>query len=263
MRRTLAGLLVAALVLPLLPLLVWAVSDTWRYPALAPQRTSLRGWRLLLDPSSEVLTGLLTSLTTGALVTALALLVGVPAGRALGLYDFRGKQALRYLLLLPALVPALAVMLGTQVVLLHYGVADTVAGVVLVQLVPAVPYVVSVTAGAFGTFDVRLEQQARVLGAGPVATALHVTLPALRSPLLVAAYLAFLVSWSEYVLTLLVGGGVVKTLPLLLFAYLQGSDLTQAAAVAVLLAAPPALLLVALRRRIGDVAGATIGLVRL
>lgn len=255
--------MVAALLSPLLPLLVWAFSDTWRYPALVPQHSSLRGWRLLLAPSSEVLTGLLTSLTVSALVTALALLVGVPAGRALGLYDFPGKQTVRYLLLLPALVPPLAVILGTQVVLLHYGIADTLAGVVLVQLLPALPYVVSVTSAAFGTFDARLEQQARVLGAGPVTTLLHVTLPALRSPLLVAAYLAFLVSWSEYVLTLLVGGGTVKTLPLLLFAYLGGSDLTQAAAVAVLLAVPPVLLLLALRRRLGDVTGAAIGLVRL
>jgi putative spermidine/putrescine transport system permease protein len=263
MKRLGVTLLLIATVTPMLPLLVWAFSDTWRFPALTPQVTSLRGWRLLLNPSSEVLTGLLTSLTIGAVVTLLALMVGLPAGRALGLYEFPGKQVVRHLLLAPVLVPGLAVVLGTQVVFLHYGLADTATGVALVQLVPTVPYVVSVLAGAFGSFDVRLEQQARVLGAGPLKTLVHVTLPALRVPLTVAAYFAFLISWSEYVLTLLIGGGTVKTLPLLLFAYLNGSDLTQAAAVALLLAAPPAGLLLALRRHLGDAPVTPIGMVRL
>lgn len=263
MKRLGVSLLVLATVTPLLPLLVWAFSDAWRYPALTPQTTSLRGWRLLTDRSSEVLTGLLTSVTVGALVTLLAVTVGLPAGRALGLYDFRGKWFVRHLLLAPVLVPGLAVVLGTQVVFLHYGLADTVTGVVLVQLVPTVPYVVSVLTDAFGSFDARLEQQARVLGAGPLRTLLHVTLPVLRAPLLVAAYFAFLISWSEYVLTLLIGGGTVKTLPLLLFAYLKGSDLTQAAAVALLLATPPAVMLLVLRRRLGDAPVMPIGMVRL
>ncbi len=87
-----------------------------------------------------------------------------------------------------------------------------------------------------------------MLGAGPVRALVHVTLPTVRPALAVAAFFAFLISWSEYVLTLLIGGGVVKTLPLLLFAYARGTDLTQAAAVALLLVLPPLVLVAALAR---------------
>lgn len=258
-----SGLLVVGTLLPLLPLVGWAVSGRWRFPALVPQETSARGLRVLLDPRSDVLRGLLTSLGVGAAVAALAVLVGLGAGRALGTYDFPGKAAVRFLLLAPAIVPTLAVTLGIQVYFLRYGLADTVAGVVLVQLVPTVPYVTLVMAGAFAGLEPGYEDQARVLGAGPVRTFLLVTLPAVRPALTVAAYLAFLVSWSEYVLTLVVGGGAVTTLPLLLFAYLGAADLTVAAAVALLLVVPPLLLVVLTSRQLTARSGAVVGLGRL
>jgi len=250
----------------LLPLVLWAGAGEWSYPALLPERTSMRGLRLLTDPRSEVATGLMTSATIGFSVTLLALAVGVPAGRALGLYAFRGKRIVQFLLLAPAVVPGLAVLLGTQVLFLRYGLADTATGVVLAQLVPTVPYVTFVMAGAFANFDIGYESQARSLGAGPLRVLTHVTLPTLRPALAVAAFFAFLISWSEYVLTLLIGGGAVKTLPLLLFAYARGSDLNEAAAVALMLIAPPVLLLAVLARQLlpgRNGAGAVIGLGRL
>jgi putative spermidine/putrescine transport system permease protein len=264
MRRPVGvGIVLVGVLTPLVPLVVWAVSARWRYPALLPQDLSARGLRALADPGSQVLAALLTSLTIGVSVTVLALAVGTPAGRALGLYSFRGKRLARFVLLAPAIVPGLAVLLGTQVFFLRYGLADTVAGVVLVQLVPTVPYVTLVTAAAFANFDIGYEQQARLLGAGPVQVLRNVTLPALAPALVVAGFFAFLISWSEYVLTLLIGGGTVQTLPLLLFAYARGADLTLAAAVALLLVVPPLLLVAGISRGLPRGHGPLIGLGRL
>ncbi|HEU4913257.1 MAG TPA: ABC transporter permease subunit [Actinomycetes bacterium] len=264
MRRPLATwVLVVGVLLPFVPLAGWAVSGRWEYPALVPQQLSGRGLGLLTDPGSRVLSGLLTSLTIGVVVTVLALLVGTPAGRALGLYTFRGKRGVQFLVLAPAIVPGLAVLLGTQVFFLRYGLADTVAGVVLVHLVPTVPYVTLVTASAFANLDVGYEDQARVLGAGPARVFVHVTLPLLRPALVVAGFFAFLISWSEYVLTLLIGGGTVQTLPLLLFAFVRGADLTEAAAVALLLSAPPLVLVGLVVRHLPRGHGPLIGLGRL
>jgi putative spermidine/putrescine transport system permease protein len=57
-----------------------------------------------------------------------------------------------------------------------------------------------------------------------------VTLPAILPGIIVGGLFAFLVSWSQYVLTLLIGGGRVITLPLLLFNYASAgrNDLTGA-----------------------------------
>ncbi len=74
------------------------------------------------------------------------------------------------------------------------------------------------------------------------------TAPVLRPAVVVAGLFAFLISWSEYVLTLLVGGGQVTTLPLLLFAAVGSTDTTAAAALALLVIAPPLAVVLAASR---------------
>jgi putative spermidine/putrescine transport system permease protein len=92
-------------------------------------------------------------------------------------------------------------------------------GVILAHLIPTTPYVTIVMSSVYANYDVAFEEQARVLGAGPLRVFLHVTLPTVLPGLVVAAFFAFLISWSEYILTLFIGGGTVITLPLLLFTF--------------------------------------------
>ncbi len=86
-----------------------------------------------------------------------------------------------------------------------------------------------------------LEEAARTLGANPWQAFLRVTLPGVA----VAGLFAFLISWRQYVLTLLIGGGNVVTLPMLLFSAASGNDPVITSALA--LAVPAVLALVRLR----------------
>lgn len=258
--RILVAAIVVAILLPLLPLVIWSVSGSWRYPELVPQRFSARGFGLIGGP--EVGSALLTSLFVSSGVAVLACAIGLPAGRAIGLHRFRGRRAVQFLLLAPVIVPGLAVTLGTQLFFVRYGLSDTVAGVVLVQLMPTVPYAAILLGAAFATFDTDYERQARALGAGPWRTLTSVTLPLLRPALVTTALLAFLISWSEYILTLLIGGGRVTTLPLLLFAAIESSDRTAAAALGLLVVAPPVLLIVAAGRLLERRDATWLGLAR-
>lgn len=247
--RLLAGLALAlALVLPLLPLALWSVAHGWRFPDLLPQAWSLRAWGVAL--SDEVLGSLGLTLGIAAATTALAALVGVPAGRALGLHDFPGKRAVFLLLLVPAVLPGIALVLGLHDLFLRLGLTGSIHGVVLAHLVPVLPYMVVVMASVFAGFDTRIEAQARSLGAGPVRCFLQVTLPAVLPALLTGALFAFLVSWSQYLLTLAIGGGRVQTLPLVLYAYVAAGRNDVAGAIAVLYALPGMLLLLCLVGRI-------------
>jgi len=263
LRRLLLALLIAGLLLPLLPLLAWAVSGQWRYPGLVPQRLSGRGVRILTDPRSHVLSGLFTSTVIGVSVAVLACAIGLPAGRAIGVYRFRGRRLVQFLLLAPVIVPGLAVTLGIQVFFIRYGLAASTLGVILVQLLPTVPYAATVLGAAFANLDLDYERQARALGAGPARTLVFVTIPLLRPALVLAGLFCFLISWSEYVLTLLVGAGQVQTLPLLLFAAIGSSDTTAAAALGVLVVLPPLVLVALAGRLLAGQSGAAIGLGRL
>ncbi len=262
-RRLGVALLLVGVVLPLVPLVIWAVSARWRYPDLLPGQLTLRGVRTVVDPRSEILAGLGTSLLIAGVVAVLACAIGLPAGRAVGLHRFRGRRIVQFLLLAPVIVPGLAVTLGLQVFFVRAGLSESVPGVVLVQLMPTVPYAATLLGGAFANLDPDYERQARALGAGPTRVFVFATLPLLRPALTVAALLTFLISWSEYVLTLLIGGGQVKTLPLLLFAVIGSSDTTSAAALGLLVVAPPLLLVAAGARSLSGRSTAVIGFGRL
>ena len=213
------ALLIVWLVLPLIPLLIWSFAHGWRYPSLLPNQWSLQAWEFAFSARSGVLESLGTTTFIAVVTTALSILVGVPAGRALGLYTFRGKGLVELLILAPVIVPGIAVALGLHAVFIGLGLTNTVPGVILVHLIPTLPYMTLVMAGIFANYDPDYEQQARSLGASPLQTFRYVTLPAILPGIIVGGLFAFLVSWSQYVLTLLIGGGRVITLPLLLFTY--------------------------------------------
>ncbi len=250
LRLLAGGVLAFWLVLPLLPLAIWSFAHGWRFPALLPQDWTLDAWRTALSPGSGVLESM--GLTTGIALatTMLAALVGVPAGRALGLHEFRGKGLVLLLLTMPIIVPAIAVAPGLHGVFLRLGLTGTVPGVVLAHLIPVIPYMTLIMASVFAGFDTVHEDQARSLGAKPWAVWRHVTLPAILPGLLTGALFAFLVSWSQYLLTLAIGGGQVQTLPLTLYAYASAGRNDLAGAIAFLYILPGLMILLVTARQV-------------
>jgi putative spermidine/putrescine transport system permease protein len=249
-RRGNFGLAAVALLvaLPFLPLFLWAFAGEWRFPSLIPAEWSLRGFRALAEPGSRALEATLNSLIVGAAATAASVAVGVPAGMALGRYEFRLKGLVVFFILLPILVPPLASTMGVHLTFIRLGLADTAFGVFLEHLVPTVPYTTVILASVFAERGIELEEAARTLGATPWQAFVHITLPSVAAGVAVAALFAFLVSWSQYILTVLIGGGSVLTLPMLLLSAARGSDPVLTSVLALLFVLPAALaIVVALR----------------
>ncbi len=259
LRWRVLGLMALAVLLPFAPLLLWSFAFRWAFPDLLPAEWSLRPWRYIFAPESQVAEAFWNSLALGLTVTALATLIGVPAGRALGLHQFRGKRLVEFLVLAPVIVPGLAVAMGIHVVFIRYNLSDTFAGVVLVHLIPTTPYMTLVIASVFANYDTQFEQQARVLGAGPWRAFWLVTLPAILPGVAVGALFAFLISWSQYILTLMIGGGAVITLPLLLFSFAGSGDNGIAAALSLVFIAPGLLMLVLTSRYLSGESAAVGG----
>ena len=245
-RRGDVGLiLVAALVaLPFVPLVLWTFAGEWRFPDLLPSAWSLRGIEYLLEPGGKVLGATVNSLVIGVSVTVASVAVGLPAGMALGGYEWRFKGVVVFFILLPILVPPLASTMGVHLTFIRLGLADTLFGVFLVHLVPTVPYTAIILTSMFAERSGDLEEAARTLGASPWGAFRYVTLPDVAPGVAVAGLFAFLISWGQYILTLLIGGGNVVTLPMLLFSAASSNDPVLTSALALIFALPAVLALI-------------------
>lgn len=249
-RKSNIGLaLVAALMaLPFLPLFLWTFAGRWRFPDLLPSEWSLRGLQYLLEPGGQVLGATANSLLIAGAVAVASIAVGLPAGMALGGYEWRLKGIVIFVVLLPIIVPPLASTMGIHLTFIRLGLADTAFGVFLVHLVPTVPYTAIILTSVFAERTGDLEEAARTLGASPWQAFLHVTLPEVAPGVAVAGLFAFLISWGQYILTVLIGGGNVITLPMLLFSAASGNDPVITSALALVFALPAILaLIIALR----------------
>ena len=226
---------------PLALLVLQALSRQWRYPHLLPQ---------LSAPSALFATGarqMLPALTTSVILAVLTGLVSAGLGFTIARSMVSAGPAVRRLALAVALfsvvVPPIALGVGLQIALLTIGLSGTMIGVLLAHLVSATGYVVLFAAAVLATFPFPLLDEARTLGASPLQVIRRVTMPLLAGPLREAAVLGGLVSWGQLALTLLIGGGLVRTLPLELLLLVRSGDDQLGALAAVVLSAPPMLAL--------------------
>ncbi len=237
------GIVYLVLLVPPTIFLLHAFATRWFYPQLWPREWSLAALRRQLgDPQTSA--SLATSVIVAALVTALSLVIAYPAARTIGLRRLRGGGIFELLFLLPTTVPTVAIGMGLNIFALRIGLAGTLLGVVLAQLIPVLPYTFFALVGVFARYDPNYEYQALALGAAHPRVFFRVTLPLILPGVVVATLLAFLVSWSQYLLTLLIGGGRIQTLPLLLFAAAAGGNTTSIAVLALFFILPPLVVIV-------------------
>lgn len=256
-RTRLHGLLFFAVAvgvaLPFLPLVLWSLSDRWFYPHLWPQNWGGRAWHYVFTTAgSQIVSGLGQSIVVAGATAAISVGIGYPAGRALGLHAFRGKDLISILLMLPVIVPPLCVSMGLHLWFIRLGLTETFSGVVLVHLTFCLPYAIYVMWGVFSNYNPDFEAQARSLGASSARVVWHVMLPMTLPGVAVAALFAFLLSWSQYLSTLIIGGGRITTLPILLFSLMGSGDRPVAAAVSLVFVVPALAALLVSTRYVGN-----------
>jgi putative spermidine/putrescine transport system permease protein len=250
--RLMALTVLAAVGLPFLTLAVWSLADRWFFPGLWPQAWGLRAWTYVTTTAGgQVVTALGHSVAVAAVTAIAAVLVALPAARALGLYNFRGKDGISVLLTLPIIVPPLSVAMGLHLWFIRLDLAETFAGVVAVHLTFCLPYAIFVLWGVFSNYNPDFEAQARSLGATRRRVWLGVMLPMIMPGVIVAGLFAFLLSWSQYLSTLIIGGGRLITLPVLLFALMGSGDRPVAAAVSIVFVLPAFVVLLFSARHLG------------
>lgn len=222
LKNLIINIILITLTMPLLILFIWAVASSWVFPKIIPNEFSIRGFEYIL--SSENVRILINSILISIAVVILTMMISIPASKAIALYDFKGKKIFELLVLSPIIIPVISVAMGIQLTFIKMGLANTVLGVIIINIIPCIPYGVKMITDVYKIIGDKYELQATMLGANKLDILRYITIPLILPGVIGASSMCFIISFSQYFLTLLIGGGRVITYPLIMFPYIQSGD---------------------------------------
>jgi putative spermidine/putrescine transport system permease protein len=150
-------------------------------------------------------------------VVLLSIALGVPAAYALARVQFRGKRFAMLVFLLPLMVPPVTYGIPMATVMYKVGLAGTLSGVILANLVPALPFVILVMTPFIEQIDPNLEAAARIFGANTAKYFRYVLLPLLMPGMLAAGLLVLVRTIGMFELTFFTAGPTTQTLVVALY----------------------------------------------
>ena len=194
------------------------------------------------------------TLGVAAVILGLCLVIGYPVAYFVALLPPRRRMLAILLLLFPLMVSNVVRAYGWVALLERRGVVNTAlrdlrltdaplellytpSAVVVALMTILLPYMVISIANTLAALDRRYEEAAQALGAGPVRTFLHVTLPLSTPGVASGALLVFLLTLSAYVTITLLGGPRSKLLVSLIYDSVTAFQWPRAAALAFVLLA--------------------------
>jgi multiple sugar transport system permease protein len=194
----------ALVVVPILWILSTSLKPT---PEVLLSPTRLLPENPTLDNYGAALAGdfrsfLLNSLIAASGVTALGLVVGVPAAFGFAKYRYRFSGGLLAFTVLTRVFPPIALALPFFLQFGAMGLIDSPYGLILAYVPIVFPLMIWILHGFFKSFPDDLLDAARVDGLGTVQTLVRIVVPLSLPGLGVATLFGFLVAWNEFVIAL-------------------------------------------------------------
>ena len=185
-----------------------------------PFRFSTR-WYESLWNNHEILSAAWNSIWIACVTAVVATVLGTAAALALFRHEFRGKKILQALLFPPIAIPWLITGTAMLVFFFAVGIGRGTKTVIVGHVALALPYVIVVVSARLRTFDLRLEEAARSLGANAWEVARFVTLPWIASGIFAAGLFAFAVSFDQFVVSYFLSTPGENTLPVVIYSAIR------------------------------------------
>jgi spermidine/putrescine transport system permease protein len=212
-----AGLAVAYMLVPIVVIAVFSFGETPRDRlnfSLSGGFT-LEYWENAFAVT-ELNDAMLLSLELAALATVAATAIGTLMAMALVRHEFFGRRATNLLIILPMATPEIVIGAALLSMFIIYTAPLGFTTLLIAHIMFSISFVVVVVRSRLIGFDRSIEEAAADLGATPVQTFRHVTLPLLAPGILAAALLAFALSIDDFVISNF-NSGATQTFPLYVF----------------------------------------------
>lgn len=161
----------------------------------------------------QIMLGLRNSMIVSLIVTAVTVLVVVPLAYVFARMEFTGKGKLLAAILLSVSLPPVSTLIPFYALYVQLRLVGTLTGLIIVTLTITIPIVAWMLIGFFRNLP-PVEQLGRIDGFSRLYIFGRIVVPMARSGIMVAAVIAFLFAWNEYVYAqVLVTGSNAVTLP--------------------------------------------------
>jgi spermidine/putrescine transport system permease protein len=215
---TFVALLMAYLYIPIWVLIAFSFSEsrslTWPIPGLTLD------WYRKLFSNSDLLTAVWNSFYVAIFATLLSLVVGVAAALALHRVNFPGKRLFRRLILLPITLPGIVTGISMLNMFSLFGFPLSLETVIIGHATALLGVVVTQVYARLQRLPRSLEEASGDLGATPLRTFVYVTLPNLRTAIIGAGLLSFVLSFDEIPVTFFLTGRD-NTLPMYIYSTMR------------------------------------------
>lgn len=244
-----AAALTIVIVLPLLVVGTWAFTNVWRYPSVIPQEFGLKFWQQTLA-RADVWSSITMSLSLATMVTLLSAIICLPAAYAFARMEFPGRNILFFSFLAGHAFPKFGLLVAIAGIFLQLNLIGTFWGVVLIQLVGTLLFMIWIPVAAFQSVDRRMEEAARDVGAGPFRVFWSITLPQAGPTIAAAILLSFVGTFYETEGAWLIGAPQIRTLPVLMISFINNQPVIQYGAVLSVLLWVPSFIALLFARRV-------------
>jgi multiple sugar transport system permease protein len=171
--------------------------------------------------SQKPLISLWNSTVIATSSTFLAVLFGSIIAYGVSRYKILSEIRMFQLLML-RMIPPIVIVAPLSLYYTAVGLIDTRFGLIMVYFLTTLPYAVWMTKSFIDEVPREVEQAAEILGASRWRTVFEIVLPLIRSGLVATFLFILILTWSEYLLALILTKTNVTTLPIELSKY-QGS----------------------------------------
>ena len=174
-------------------------------------------WYEALLHETALISALKNSLLVASVSVVAAALMGTMAAIGLSRVRFMGESLYRALIMLPIIIPEIAMAVAALTLFLAMGLSLSLATIIVAHIVFCVAYVTLTVMGRLEGMDPKLEEAAQDLGAPPLVAFFKVTLPLLMPGIVAGCLLAFVLSLDDFIITQFTAGVGDTTLPLWIF----------------------------------------------
>lgn len=137
------------------------------------------------------------SIFVALLAVVLSTILAVPAGYAIARFMFRGRDAIRLVMLSVRAFPIVVLAVPLAVIFLQLGMFDQPFTLALMHTALTLPTTVLVISSVFASVPYEFEEAAQIFGCTPLKAFWLVVLPLALPGIAASAILTFVLSWNE------------------------------------------------------------------